>query len=45
MLDTYDFDEAVWLCHSFQGQCHAVTAFVCKTHHPNLISLYLQPIL
>ncbi|KAI5432363.1 PI-PLC X domain-containing protein At5g67130 [Lathyrus oleraceus] len=27
MLDTYDFDEAVWLCHSFKGQCHAVTAF------------------
>ncbi|CAI8614200.1 unnamed protein product [Vicia faba] len=27
MLDTYDFDGDVWLCHSFKGQCHDVTAF------------------
>ncbi|KOM36779.1 hypothetical protein LR48_Vigan03g016000 [Vigna angularis] len=27
MLDTYDFDGDVWLCHSFEGQCHDVTAF------------------
>ncbi|CAL0321714.1 unnamed protein product [Lupinus luteus] len=27
MLDTYDFDGDVWLCHSFQGQCHDYTAF------------------
>ncbi|KAI4339609.1 hypothetical protein MLD38_024528 [Melastoma candidum] len=27
MLDTYDFDGAVWLCHSFKGQCHDYTAF------------------
>ncbi|KAE9619967.1 putative PLC-like phosphodiesterase, TIM beta/alpha-barrel domain-containing protein [Lupinus albus] len=27
MLDTYDFDGDVWLCHSFQGQCHDFTAF------------------
>lgn len=27
MLDTYDFDGDVWLCHSFQGHCHDFTAF------------------
>lgn len=29
MLDTYDFRNDVWLCHSFKGQCHDYTAFVC----------------
>jgi len=33
MLDTYDFDGDVWLCHSFQGHCHDFTAFVCKFIH------------
>jgi len=28
MLDTYDFDDDVWLCHSSGGKCHDVTAFV-----------------
>ncbi|RDY07810.1 PI-PLC X domain-containing protein, partial [Mucuna pruriens] len=27
MLDTYDFDGDVWLCHSFKGHCHDFTAF------------------
>ncbi|KAG8661631.1 hypothetical protein MANES_01G026400v8 [Manihot esculenta] len=27
MLDTYDFDGDVWLCHSFEGKCHDFTAF------------------
>ncbi|XP_004491886.1 PI-PLC X domain-containing protein At5g67130 isoform X5 [Cicer arietinum] len=27
MLDTYDFDGDVWLCHSFKGNCYAFTAF------------------
>lgn len=27
MLDTYDFDGAVWLCHSFGGKCRDFTAF------------------
>ncbi|XP_027923530.1 PI-PLC X domain-containing protein At5g67130-like isoform X1 [Vigna unguiculata] len=27
MLDTYDFDGDVWLCHSFRGHCHDFTAF------------------
>ncbi|GJW64976.1 PI-PLC X domain-containing protein [Tanacetum coccineum] len=27
MLDTYDFEDTVWLCHSFGGQCHDLTKF------------------
>ncbi|KAJ8774973.1 hypothetical protein K2173_019977 [Erythroxylum novogranatense] len=27
MLDTYDFQGDVWLCHSFNGKCHDFTAF------------------
>ncbi|KAL5553596.1 hypothetical protein UlMin_040997 [Ulmus minor] len=27
MLDTYDFDGDIWLCHSFKGECHDFTAF------------------
>ncbi|KAB1211434.1 hypothetical protein CJ030_MR6G021376 [Morella rubra] len=27
MLDTYDFEGEVWLCHSSGGQCHDYTAF------------------
>ncbi|KAK4367623.1 hypothetical protein RND71_011415 [Anisodus tanguticus] len=27
MLDTYDFDGDIWLCHSFGGNCHDFTAF------------------
>ncbi|KAK6251957.1 hypothetical protein QUC31_013677 [Theobroma cacao] len=27
MLDTYDFKEDIWLCHSFEGKCHDYTAF------------------
>jgi len=38
MLDTYDFDGDVWLCHSFRGHCHDFTAFVCKNHLPASIS-------
>lgn len=28
MLDMYDFDNDIWLCHSFRGQCFNFTAFV-----------------
>ena len=28
MLDMYDFENDIWLCHSFQGQCYNFTAFV-----------------
>ncbi|KAK1379447.1 PI-PLC X domain-containing protein [Heracleum sosnowskyi] len=27
MLDTYDFEGDIWLCHSFEGKCHDYTAF------------------
>ncbi|KAG6600322.1 PI-PLC X domain-containing protein, partial [Cucurbita argyrosperma subsp. sororia] len=27
MLDTYDFRNDIWLCHSFEGKCHDFTAF------------------
>lgn len=27
MLDMYDFDDDIWLCHSLQGQCFNFTAF------------------
>ncbi|KAL8143244.1 hypothetical protein V2J09_016276 [Rumex salicifolius] len=27
MLDMYDFNNDVWLCHSFGGQCYNITAF------------------
>ncbi|KAL0311704.1 UNVERIFIED_CONTAM: PI-PLC X domain-containing protein [Sesamum calycinum] len=27
MLDTYDFEGDIWLCHSFGGRCHDFTAF------------------
>jgi len=28
MLDMYDFENAVWLCHSYGGNCYNYTAFV-----------------
>lgn len=28
MLDMYDFENDVWLCHSFGGTCYNFTAFV-----------------
>ena len=28
MLDMYDFQNDVWLCHSFDGTCFNFTAFV-----------------
>ncbi|KAK9948958.1 hypothetical protein M0R45_004510 [Rubus argutus] len=27
MLDMYDFENDIWLCHSFQGHCYNFTAF------------------
>ncbi|MCD7453184.1 hypothetical protein HAX54_019927 [Datura stramonium] len=27
MLDMYDFESDIWLCHSFRGQCYNFTAF------------------
>jgi hypothetical protein len=28
MLDMYDFQNDIWLCHSFDGTCFNFTAFV-----------------
>lgn len=28
MLDMYDFENDIWLCHSTGGQCYNVTSFV-----------------
>ncbi|KAK4401663.1 PI-PLC X domain-containing protein [Sesamum angolense] len=28
MLDMYDFEKDIWLCHSFGGKCYNTTAFV-----------------
>ncbi|KAF7019865.1 unnamed protein product [Triticum aestivum] len=27
MLDTYDYNNDLWLCHSFSGKCYEITAF------------------
>ncbi|KAK9670385.1 hypothetical protein RND81_13G198200 [Saponaria officinalis] len=27
MLDMYDFQNDIWLCHSFEGRCYNITAF------------------
>ncbi|GMP38323.1 hypothetical protein CsSME_00009612 [Camellia sinensis var. sinensis] len=29
MLDMYDFENDIWLCHSYGGNCYNYTAFVC----------------
>jgi hypothetical protein len=28
MIDTYDFKNDLWLCHSFAGKCYDFTAYV-----------------
>jgi hypothetical protein len=45
MLDTYDFDNDVWLCHSFQGKCYNFTAFVrLSAKHSSLSSVLKKKI-
>lgn len=34
MLDMYDFQDDIWLCHSFRGQCFNFTAFVSIPFSP-----------
>lgn len=42
MLDLYDFENDVWLCHSFGGQCFNYTAFVSdKLFICNLVMMNL----
>jgi hypothetical protein len=38
MLDTYDFKDDVWLCHSSGGKCNDFTAFVSTLNMPYNIS-------
>lgn len=33
MLDMYDFNNDIWLCHSFGGKCYNVTSFVSLLTH------------
>ncbi|KAJ6795459.1 PI-PLC X domain-containing protein [Iris pallida] len=42
MLDTYDFDDDVWLCHSSGGQCLDVTAFEPAIDTLNEIEAFLS---
>lgn len=37
MLDTYDFNNDVWLCHSFGGTCYNITAFVRLYYQLNIL--------
>lgn len=37
MLDMYDFEGDIWLCHSFRGQCFNFTAFVI---HLSILTVY-----
>jgi hypothetical protein len=43
MLDMYDFENDVWLCHSFNGACYNYTAFVSHSlSHPlSFLSTFL----
>ena len=36
MLDMYDFENDIWLCHSFGGQCFNATSFVSTMIPPIL---------
>ena len=33
MLDMYDFNNDVWLCHSYGGKCYNFTAFVSASNY------------
>ncbi|KAG8497477.1 hypothetical protein CXB51_008679 [Gossypium anomalum] len=39
MLDMYDFNGDIWLCHSFRGQCFNFTAFVICLLQPAINTL------
>ncbi|KZV22109.1 hypothetical protein F511_11637 [Dorcoceras hygrometricum] len=42
MLDMYDFNDDIWLCHSFGGQCYNVTAFQPAINVLNEIQEFLE---
>lgn len=39
MLDMYDFENDIWLCHSFGGKCFNFTAFVSASCNGTLLRL------
>lgn len=45
MLDMYDFNNDVWLCHSFRGQCFNVTSFVSESLTYSLIGFRVSYII
>lgn len=42
MLDMYDFNNDIWLCHSFGGQCYNVTAFQPAINTLKEIQVFLE---
>ncbi|XP_078434422.1 PI-PLC X domain-containing protein At5g67130-like isoform X2 [Wolffia australiana] len=42
MLDMYDFNNDVWLCHSFGGNCYNFTAFQPAVNVLREVSVFLQ---
>ncbi|CAA2976194.1 PI-PLC X domain-containing At5g67130-like [Olea europaea subsp. europaea] len=42
MLDMYDFNNDIWLCHSFNGQCLNVTAFEPASNVLKEIQVFLE---
>ncbi|XP_057421052.1 PI-PLC X domain-containing protein At5g67130-like [Lotus japonicus] len=42
MLDLYDFENDVWLCHSFGGQCYNYTAFQPAINVLKEIQVFLE---
>ncbi|KAM7250416.1 hypothetical protein ACFE04_022299 [Oxalis oulophora] len=42
MLDMYDFENDIWLCHSFGGQCYNYTAFQPAINVLKEIQVFLQ---
>lgn len=43
MLDMYDFNNDIWLCHSFNAQCYNATAFVSTLIYPWLAIAIVVP--
>lgn len=39
MLDMYDFNNGIWLCHSAGGKCYEFTAFVSSAVYGVLVGL------
>ncbi|XP_047970177.1 PI-PLC X domain-containing protein At5g67130-like isoform X2 [Salvia hispanica] len=44
MLDMYDFNNDIWLCHSFGGRCLNVTAFVIFLHKnpTEIVTIFIE---